>query len=256
MLGFGKFVAGFLEKPLAGYQPATPPDFNVLSRILRPADVVLVEGNSRVANAIKYLTQSTWSHAMLYIGDVTGKTSPDGEPHVLLEADMTEGVITAPLSKYRDTHVRVCRPFAITPEDAQGVVSHALDHLGYAYDIKNVVDMARYLFPMPVPTRFRRQMLAMGSGSPTRAICSTLIAQSFQQVRYPILPRVKTPDDDRMVKSQSARDEILMIRHYSLYTPRDFDVSPFFAVVKPMAEKGFDYKAFLWGEDRGVEEKR
>lgn len=250
MAGLGRLIAAFLEAPLPGYQPATPPDFDVLRRILRPADVVLVEGNSRVANAIKYLTQSTWSHAMLYVGDCSGQRTEDGEPHALLEADMTMGVITAPLSKYRNCHVRVCRPFALSREDAEVVVRYACERVGYAYDVKNVVDMARYLVPLPVPARFRRKMLAMGSGSPTRAICSTLIAQAFQQVRYPILPRVKTPDDDRMVKSQSARDEILRIRHYSLYTPRDFDVSPFFSVVKPMVEKGFDYKTFLWGEDR------
>ena len=252
MLKLGRHIARFLEAPLPGYQPATPPDFSVLSRILRPGDVVLVEGNSRVANAIKYLTQSTWSHAMLYVGSAAGRAEPDGEQHVLLEADMTQGVITVPLSKYRDCHVRVCRPFAISREDAATVVSYALARVGFAYDVKNVVDMARYLVPLPIPARFRRQMIAMGSGSPTRAICSTLIAEAFQQVRYPILPRVKTPDDDRMVKSQQARDEILRIRHYSLYTPRDFDVSPFFSVVKPMVEKGFDYKSFCWGEDRDV----
>jgi hypothetical protein len=93
-------------------------------------------------------------------------------------------------------------------------------------------------------------MIAMGSGDPTRAICSTLLAEAFQTVRYPILPRVKTLDDDRKVKSAEARREILHIRHHSLYAPRDFDLSPYFAVVKPTVERGFDYRAFLWGEDR------
>jgi hypothetical protein len=115
-----------------------------------------------------------------------------------------------------------------------------------------VLDLARYLVPLPVPARYRRKMLALGSGDPTRAICSTLIAQAFQAVRYPILPRVKTPDDDRKVKSAHAREEILTIRHHSLYAPRDFDLSPYFAVVKPTCERGFDYRAFLWGEDRPV----
>ncbi len=110
----------------------------------------------------------------------------------------------------------------------------------------------RYLVPLPIPTRFRRRALALGSGSPTQAICSTLIAQAFQLVRYPILQRGKRPDDDRKVKSQFSRDEILLIRHYSLYTPRDFDISPYFAIVKPTLETGFDYKRFSWGEDRVI----
>ena len=85
----------------------------------------------------------------------------------------------------------------------------------------------RYLFPLPVPQRWRRHMIALGSGDPTRIICSALIAQAFEPVRYPILPKVT------QVESEPARQEILEIRHSSLYTPRDFDISPYFAVVKP-----------------------
>jgi hypothetical protein len=67
-----------------------------------------------------------------------------------------------------------------------------MDRLGHAYDLKNVFDLARYLLPVPpVPVFWRRRMLALGSGDPTRAICSTLIAQTFQSVRYPIPPQVE-----------------------------------------------------------------
>jgi hypothetical protein len=38
------------------------------------------------------------------------------------------------------------------------------------------------------------------------------------------------------------------IRHHSLYTPRDFDVSPFFDIVKPTIETGFDYKQIEWAD--------
>jgi hypothetical protein len=37
------------------------------------------------------------------------------------------------------------------------------------------------------------------------------------------------------------------IRTYGLYTPRDFDVSPFFAIVKPTLAAGFDYRTVQWG---------
>jgi hypothetical protein len=101
----------------------------------------------------------------------------------------------------------------------------------------------RYFLPQPpVPTRWRRRMIALGSGEPTRAICSSLIAQAFESVGYPILP------DVHRVDRQSQR-EILHIRHHSLYAPRDFDVSPFFAVVKPTIETGFDYKQMTWTKD-------
>ena len=88
----------------------------------------------------------------------------------------------------------------------------------------------RYLMPLPVPQRWRRRMMALGSGDPTRIICSALIAQAFEPVRYPILPKVTR------VESETARREILEIRHSSLYAPRDFDISPYFEVVKPTIE--------------------
>ncbi len=71
-------------------------------------------------------------------------------------------------------------------------------------------------------------------------------------MRYPILPRVETVDGRRKVKSRYARREILHIRHHSLYTPRDFDISPYFAVVKPTIEAGFDYKALKWTKNFAV----
>jgi hypothetical protein len=46
--------------------------------------------------------------------------------------------------------------------------------------------------------------------------------------------------------SESVRREILEIRHSSLYAPRDFDISPYFQLVKPTIEKGFDYRRMAW----------
>ena len=40
----------------------------LLEATLRPGDVLLVEGESRVSMAIKVLTQSNWSHAALFVG--------------------------------------------------------------------------------------------------------------------------------------------------------------------------------------------
>src|SRR5262249_44294894 len=84
--------------------------------------------------------------------------------------------------------------------------------------------------------------MALGSGDPTRLICSALIAQAFEMVRYPILPKVT------LIESRAARREILEIRHSSLYAPRDFDISPYFMVVKPTIETGFDYKKMHWAD--------
>jgi len=93
-----------------------------------------------------------------------------------------------------------------------------------------------------VPQRWRRRMMTLGSGEPTRIICSALIAQAFDTVRYPILPKITR------VENEQARQEILEIRHSTLYAPRDFDISPYFAVVKPTVAMGFDYKAMNWAD--------
>jgi hypothetical protein len=93
----GKWIAYYLQKEQPGYEPFTPSDPERLRGIIQPGDVLLVEGNSRISGIIKYLTQSTWSHSALYVGPVAGASESDGEPHVLIEANVGEGVVTAPL---------------------------------------------------------------------------------------------------------------------------------------------------------------
>jgi hypothetical protein len=85
-------------------------------------------------------------------------------------------------------------------------------------------------------------MIAFGSGDPTKIICSALIAQAFDAVRYPILPKITR------AASRKARREILHIRDSSLYMPRDFDISPYFEIVKPTIVNGFDYTALHWAD--------
>ncbi len=102
----GQLLASYLQKEVPGYEPFTPSDPEHLRGVIQPGDVLLVEGNNRISGIIKYLTQSTWSHAALYVGPVDGASEPDGEPHVLIEANIGEGVTSAPLSKYYPYHTR------------------------------------------------------------------------------------------------------------------------------------------------------
>jgi hypothetical protein len=225
-----------------GYEPFTPSDPAALRKSLEPGDVLLVEGNSHISRVIKYLTQSTWSHAALYVGPIEGVNTHEGEPHVLIEAEIGEGVVSAPLSKYYPYHTRICRPLGLSQEDCRTVCNYATQRIGFGYDLRNIVDLMRYLVPLPVPQRWRRRMLALGSGTPTRIICSALIAQAFEAVRYPILPKVTR------LESETARREILEIRHSSLYAPRDFDISPYFNIVKPTLLEDFNYKRMDWAD--------
>lgn len=243
----GRWIGARLETPASGYEPFTPSDAATLCRILRPGDVLLIEGNQKIATAIKYLTQSTWSHAALFIGNALDGDGCEHEQRSLIEANIGTGVCAVPLSKYSSFNTRICRAVGLSEKEREQVVQFAIARLGIQYDARNIVDLARYLIPTPpVPTRWRRRMIALGSGEPTRAICSTLIAQAFQSVRYPILPRIERSQEQVKAMSAYSRDEILHIRHHSLFAPRDFDLSPYFEIVKPTLEPGFDFHQLNW----------
>src|SRR5438046_6858169 len=148
--GIGQTIAQYLERPEEGYEPFTPSDPEALRAALRPGDVLLVEGNNRISRVIRYLTQSTWSHAALYVGSLTGRADENGEPHVLVEVDMSVGVTSAPLSKYLDFHTRVCRAVGLSDEDCARVCACAVERIGWGYDLTNIIGRARYPVPSPV----------------------------------------------------------------------------------------------------------
>ena len=58
-----------LTAPLGSYQRSSGQDIDRLKLHLRKGDVVLVCGDQRVSEVIRYLTQSSWSHSAIYIGD-------------------------------------------------------------------------------------------------------------------------------------------------------------------------------------------
>jgi hypothetical protein len=254
---FGRWIAGRLKTESSGYEPYTPSDPVTLRRALEPGDILLIEGNQRVSAVIKYLTQSTWSHAALYVGDALPEPDDGSERPRLIEVNLGEGCIAVPLSKYRTYNTRICRARGLTPEDRSEVVEFMIAKLGLKYDMKNIFDMLRYFFPVPpIPVRWRRRLIAFGSGDPTRSICSTLIAEAYEGIRYPILPEITRAPGRASAQSNYSRQEILHIRHHSLYTPRDFDLSPYFEIVKPTLQYGFDYKTLIWsaGADEPAKE--
>lgn len=245
----GNWLARRVTEDTTSYEPyaASRPDF--VARVIQPGDVLLIEGGrSKIAATIKYLTQSTWSHSALYVGEAIGTRDAQGRVCSLIEAELGSGIIASPLEKYSTYNSRICRPVGLTPEDRDRLIDYAIAQIGGKYDTRHILDLMRYLLPNPpVPQRFRRRMLELGSSDPTRAICSTLIARAFEEIRYPILPKIELQDIPGEM-GRARRREVMHIRHSSLFTPRDFDVSPFFRVVKPTIELGFDYKALIWSD--------
>ncbi len=244
----GQKLARHLSKPRRKATQVATSSAEKLEGSLRPGDVLLVEGNSRVSTAIKYLTQSSWSHASLFVGNVLPSVGNGEEQRLLVEADINEGVRSVGLSLYTPFHTRICRPIGLNKKEIDKVIEYVVGRIGHTYDLRNIIDLARYLFPMTlIPARFRRRLLFLGSADATRAICSSLIAQAFQSIKYPILPEIVVQESNNP-SCISCYKEMLHIRHHSLFTPRDFDVSPYFRIVKPTLEHGFDPHTLSWSE--------
>lgn len=225
----------YLTAELPSYQRRVPNDMDRLRAELRPGDVVLVEGKSRISRMIMTLTQSSWSHAGMYIGDALlrwGGSHAEAAlaqfgreaAHLVLESDMAEGVRVRPVATYGDHNLRVCRPLGLPPEDLEQVVAEMLRHLGVRYDRRNIFDLGRYLTPFHLlPMRWRRRPLYLGSSSSREVICSALIAKAFYHVGFQVQPLVESAQGGRRT---------VIARHPSYIMPRDFDLSPHFQVLK------------------------
>ncbi len=211
-------------------------DFNRLCFELRTGDVLLIEGTSRVAEVIRTITQSPWSHSALYIGRIYDVQDPDlravieyhydGDPEdqLLIEALMGHGTIISSLESYRNDHLRICRPTGLSPADAESVIAYTVKHLGWDYDMRQILDLARFFFPWSfLPRRWRSSLFQHNAGGPTKTVCSTLLAEAFGTVDFPILPFIERSDDG------SVR---FFKRNPRLFAPRDFDYSPYFSIIK------------------------
>jgi hypothetical protein len=267
-------ILAFLNDPLPRYEQRGWNDPAALARHIRIGDVLLVTGDTRIAAIIRYLTQSAWSHAALYVGDELLRRGGEraralerrygrDAARLVIEA-LPEGVVATPLTKYVDYNIRLVRAHGLRREDRDRIVEDAVGALGWRYDVRNVLDLARYLVPVTlVPARFRRNALRFGSGVPTEVICSSLIGELFQRVRFPILPPSELPGGAgaeaplparvrflRRVLRRRHRDysPLFRFRHPTLLTPADFDLSPYFEVVKfnVIADGDFDYRQIRW----------
>ena len=212
-------------------------DFERIQYEIRPCDVLLIEGRSRVSEKIKLITQSRWSHSALYIGRIHDIADPslraiikhhfkgNRNDQLLIEGMLGRGVIITPLSYYQQDHIRICRPEGISRSDAQKVIEYAIKRLGKDYNIRQTLDLFRYMYPWSfLPRRWRSSLFKYKPGESTHEICSSMIAEAFNCVKFPITPLLKKTDTGHGVE--------LIPRNPLLTTPADFDYSPYFEVIK------------------------
>jgi hypothetical protein len=262
-------VTRFLNAPIGHYEQHHPNDLDALFRSIRKGDVLLVDGNQRVSVLIKYLTHSPWSHAALYVGDellrrggalraLAEEHFGDEARHVLVEA-VTDGVVASPLSKYVNHNVRICRPQRLRGKHLVHILDAAIGAIGWRYDLRNVIDLALHLGSAALlPPRHRKRALRFGSGAARSVICSSLLGQLFDDVGFPVLPQVTLSDAPGDEEEERPRVPLLSVlagrrratyrrRHPTLLMPRDFDLSPFFRVVK-VGSLELDYERIAWQE--------
>jgi len=264
--------AALLTQPRRSYEQWVPNNLEALRRSLRKCDVILVEGDQRISQVICYLTKSSWSHVGIYVGDALLEGDEkraadlierfgDEAKHLMIEA-VDEGVRATPLSKYERFNLRVCRPHGLRAEDAPRVLAEIIRCMGHKYDMKHIFDLARHFFPVGImPRRWQRQDLRFGKGRDNEVICSCMIAKAFGSVGYPILPQgtVETAEGrsrvwSRLLRRPQPRVARFREQHPSLITPRDFDLSPYFEIVKfnHFADPYFSYRDIVW-EDAEAE---
>lgn len=239
---FTALYQGFRNKLAAWltYEPPThemmPYDFSRLKYEIRPGDVILIEGRSRMSSVIRTLTQSPWTHAALYIGRlndfeddelehmIRGKGEFKDNTRLIIEDLIDRGTVLSHLNFYRHHHIRICRPIGITPSDIHLVLKYVLRSLGQPYNMRQILDLARFLLPWTIlPRRWGSSLFRTSTGEPESGVCSSLIAEAFSSVQFPVLPFVK-PDAENNLE--------LFQRNPYLFVPKDFDYSPYFEIIK------------------------
>lgn len=235
-------------------------DFDRICYEIKPCDILLIEGRSRVSDVIRMVTQSPWTHACIYIGrlhDIANpmlrkkvlasyQCSPDEQ--LIIESILGQGTVVKPINVYKNEHIRICRPSSIIKDDAIAVTSFVINRLGINYDVRHIFDLLRFLLPWSImPRRWRSSLFQRRPGTPTKQICSSMIGEAFASIDYPILPIIK--------KNKTKKMQILPSNH-RLLTPSDFDYSPFFDIIKyPIIEikQQVKYRELPWQHNKNEE---
>lgn len=230
-------------------------DFDRITHEIRPADVLLIEGRNRISAIIRRFTHSPWTHSALYIGrlyDVDDATLRElihkhyqGKPdaQLVVESILGRGTVISPIEEFQHEHIRICRPSGLAHKDAQKVIAYAVRSIGKEYSVRHLLDIGRFLLGSRlIPWRWKSSLLERKAGEATQEICSAMIAAAFTSIQFPILPLVHE-DLDKNIK--------LIKRNANLFTPSDFDYSPYFDIIKyPLFPMGnlAAYRNLPWQE--------
>jgi len=141
---------------------------------LRPGDVLLTEGNTRMAALVRRLTRSPWAHVSIYVGPL----EPGDDPRCVVEAEIHTGVRAVPLSEFKGQRARIVRPLGLHETDRQCLADWLVGHIGHPYDLAHALALGLWFLNLPGP----RTMVHDAK----RFICSSLLVHAFLFVGHPI----------------------------------------------------------------------
>lgn len=210
-------------------------DFERLSRTLQPGDVLLIDGRSRLDEALKTVTSARWSRACLYLGQLHDVADPalrrqlseylpcSADTRLILEARLDSGIRLQTLSALEHEHLRICRPRGLQPEESAAALRHVISRLGLGAQ-RSWFAIVVLLLPWGwLPRRWRCSAFAALAGSLLRQLVGTPIGEAFEFVQFPVLPLIKQLRDGK---------PRLFSRQPGIYFAADFDHSPYLDVIK------------------------
>lgn len=189
-----KKVAERLNRDLVSYHLRTRNNMDNLKRVLRPGDVILVEGNKLISRVVMAVTHSTWSHSALYVGN--GK---------IIDPLPSTGTAINVVDVLQHLNIRLCRPVGLTDMQLRRVCDFTLSHVGRKYDHINISNILFSYFK-----KHRDHTEFLGDISSSNEVCSGLIAEAFNEVGFTIIDGI----------------------NFSQIVPGDFDLSPHFEIIK------------------------
>jgi hypothetical protein len=121
--------------------------------------------------------------------------------------------------------VKICRPRNLSAQQVGRVIRFAVRHLGFDYDLRQILDLVRLAVPLPsFARRWRSTLFDPDYVASKRCICSTLLVQSFTSVAHPVVAAA-APHSNAAYKASLGTNP-------RLATPRDFEGSPYFEYIE------------------------
>ncbi|EKF75193.1 hypothetical protein A11A3_04415 [Alcanivorax hongdengensis A-11-3] len=220
------------DEPLSGQPNA---DLDSLRPVLRPCDVLLVSGHSRVDRTFKAISDSRFARAVLYIGRLHDVADPtlralladytpcEPDTQLVIDTRLERGLTVQPLTTLEGRQLRVCRPQGLSEQETQDVLRFAISRIGGASVRSWPALFMLTLMPWRWLTpRWRSRLFRRWAGDVLKALSGTLAGDAFSFVQFPVLP---------LVKENGTPPRLLRLQPRA-FIAADFDHSPYFEIIK------------------------